>query len=98
MKKNKKDNPTTEHFITVYNADFDEEYSNHLTAMDTFVYVSMKLMAGNVYANNTIYATAAFQPIRRAIHQNAGARAAGKISGGHDMYNYVNNMYICCIK
>lgn len=42
--------------------------------------------------------TAAFQPIRRAIHQNAGARTAGKISGGHDMYNYVNNMYICCIK
>lgn len=42
--------------------------------------------------------TAAFQPIRRAIHQNAGARTAGKISGGHNMYNYVNNMYICCIK
>lgn len=87
-----------EHFVVVYNKDFDKANEKHLTAMDAYVYITMKLMAGNVYANNTIYATAAFQPIRRAIHQNAGARAAGKISGGHDMYNYVNNMYICCIK
>lgn len=94
MEKNK----SKEHFLVVYNNDFDESRQNHLNAMDAFVYVTMKLMAGNVYANNTVYATAAFQPIRRAIHQNAGARAAGKISGGHDMYNYVNNMYICCIK
>lgn len=57
MKKNKKDNPTTEHFITVYNADFDEEYSNHLTAMDTFVYVTMKLMAGNPYGMDVLYVT-----------------------------------------
>lgn len=42
--------------------------------------------------------TAAFQPIRRAIHQNAGARIAGKIPGRHNMYNYANNMYIYCIK
>lgn len=93
-----KDTTQKEGYILVYNNDFNEVYENHLTPMDAYVYVTMKLMAGNVYANNTIYATAAFQPIRRAIHQNAGARAAGKISGGHDMYNYVNNMYICCIK
>lgn len=94
MEKNK----SKEHFLVVYNNDFDESRQNHLNAMDAYVYVTMKLMAGNVYANNTVYATAAFQPIRRAIHQNAGARTAGKISGGHNMYNYVNNMYICCIK
>lgn len=42
--------------------------------------------------------TAAFQPIRRAIHQNAGVRTAGKIPDGRNMYNYANNMYICCTK
>ena len=87
-----------EHFVVMYNKDFMVSSTPHLTAMDTYVYFTMKLMAGNVYANNTVYATAAFQPIRRAIHQNAGARTAGKIPGGRDMYNYVNNMYICCIK
>ena len=62
-----------EHFVVMYNKDFMVSSTPHLTAMDTYVYFTMKLMAGNVYANNTVYATAAFQPIRRAIHQNAGA-------------------------
>lgn len=43
-----------EAFILVYNNDFNEAYDNHLTPMDAFVYVSMKLMAGNVYANNIV--------------------------------------------
>ena len=41
--------------------------------------------------------TAAFQPIRRAIHQNAGASTAGKKQSISVMYNYANIMYICCI-
>jgi hypothetical protein len=47
-----------EHFVVVYNKDFDEANEKHLTAMDAYVYITMKLMAGNVYANNTVYATA----------------------------------------
>lgn len=47
-----------EHFVVVYNKDFDETNEKHLTAMDAYVYITMKLMAGNVYANNTVYATA----------------------------------------
>lgn len=42
-----KDTPEKEAYILVYNNDFNEVYDNHLTAMDAFVYVSMKLMAGN---------------------------------------------------
>lgn len=57
MKKNQKDTQSSEHFIAVYNADFNEEYSNHLTAMDTFVYVTMKLMAGNPYGMDILYVT-----------------------------------------
>lgn len=47
-----------EHFVVVYNKDFDEANEKHLTAMDAFVYVSMKLMAGNPHFFGRLYATA----------------------------------------
>ena len=46
-----------EAFILVYNNDFNEAYDNHLTPMDAFVYVSMKLMAGNPHFFGRLYAT-----------------------------------------
>lgn len=54
MEKNK----SKEHFLVVYNNDFDESRQNHLNAMDAYVYVTMKLMAGNTYCSSTLYATA----------------------------------------
>lgn len=53
-----KDTPEKEAYILVYNNDFNEAYDNHLTAMDAFVYVSMKLMAGNPHFFGRLYATA----------------------------------------
>ena len=53
-----KDTPEKEAYILVYNNDFNEAYDNHLTAMDAFVYVSMKLMAGNPHFVGRLYATA----------------------------------------
>lgn len=47
-----------EHFVVVYNKDFEETNEKHLTAMDAYVYITMKLMAGNAYVNDTLYATA----------------------------------------
>lgn len=46
-----------EHFVVMYNKDFMVSSTPHLTAMDTYVYFTMKLMAGNVYASDTLYAT-----------------------------------------
>ena len=47
-----------EAYILVYNKDFNEVYDNHLTPMDAFVYVTMKLMAGNPHFVGRLYATA----------------------------------------
>lgn len=55
--ENTKPTKPKEHFVLVYNNDFDEACQNHLTAMDAYVYVTMKLMAGNIYCSSTLYAT-----------------------------------------
>lgn len=53
-----KDTPEKEAYILVYNNDFNEVYENHLTPMDAYVYVTMKLMAGNPHFFGRLYATA----------------------------------------
>lgn len=53
-----KDTTQKEGYILVYNNDFNEVYENHLTPMDAYVYVTMKLMAGNPHFFGRLYATA----------------------------------------
>lgn len=46
-----------EAFVLVYNKDFSQINEMRLTDMDAFVYVTMKLMAGNPHAFARLYAT-----------------------------------------